>query len=615
MKLNRAVISCRTIGTLYIPIFRLQLHLQIMKSFPLLIFGLIAVCFGCTTSQSNQESQLNAPLFDNLGDYKVEITTKSELASRLFNQGINLTYGFNHNEAARAFREAARIDSTCAMCYWGNAYVLGPNYNAGMEEDVEQEAYEVSKKAMSLIDNVKPWEKALIKAMGARYNYDKSRDRTILDQDYAEAMQQAYSQFPDHDDITAIYAESLMNLHPWDLYTRDGEAKPWTPEIVSLLEKVIDRSPNHPGANHFYIHAVEASDNPGQGLAAASTLEGLVPGSGHLVHMPSHIYIRTGHYHEGSMVNERAAEADSLYIVNCNAQGIYPLAYYPHNLHFLAACAALEGRGETAINAAFRVAAKTDKSLMREPGLETLQHYTIIPYYVLTKFAQWDEILTLSQPEDDLIYPLAIWHYARGMAFAGKNKVAEAREELTKLKEIKQNPKLSEITIWDLNSVDHLVNIASNILEAELLVKAGNFQQSIDLLQEAVVIEDGLTYNEPPDWFFSVRHSLGAVLLQAGRFSEAEKIYQEDLDFYPENGFALNGLRNSLMKQGKEVEARAVNQRLEKAWKYADIELVDSRVKTFAYQQIQQTPSFGSFMAAVPKTSLCGPINKNNTVN
>jgi len=261
-----------------------------------------------------------------------------------------------------------------------------------------------------------------------------------------------------------------------------------------------------------------------------------------------------------------------------------------------------------AINAAFRVAANTDTTLMREAGLETLQHYAIIPYYVMAKFAQWDEILDLPKPEDDLIYPLAIWHYARGMAYAGKDEWQQAQGELASLKEIQQNPKLSEITIWDLNAVDNLVNIATNILEAELLGNEGKYEQAITLLEEAVAIEDGLTYNEPPDWFFSVRHSLGAMLLQAGRYEEAEKIYKEDLDFYPENGFALNGLYLSLTEQGRQAEAEAVRGRFEKAWQYADIELEDSRVKTMAYEHIEQKPTFGSFMAEVPKAALCGPL-------
>lgn len=581
-----------------------------------IVFSLTVISLGYFSCQKKQDSSnLMAPLFDNLGDYTLKISTKSDLAQRLFNQGLNLAYGFNHNEAARAFREAARIDIACAMCNWGIAYVLGPNYNAGMEEDVKKEAYDASQKALSLAENATPWEKALIDAIVARYNYDKTDDRAQLDQDYADAMKNAYTQFPNNDDIGAIYAESLMNLHPWDLYTRAGEPKPWTPDIVTTLEKVLDRSNRHPGANHFYIHAVEASANPGQGLAAAGRLTDLVPGSGHLVHMPSHIYIRTGHYHEGSLVNERASLADSLYIVNCNAQGIYPLAYYPHNLHFLTACAALEGRGETSINAAYRVVNNTNTSLMREPGLETLQHYTILPYYVLAKFSQWDKILTLLKPEDDLIYPLAIWHYIRGMAFAAKDDLPKAQSELRAVQEIGRNPQLEEITIWSINPVNHLVNIASRTLEAELLAKAGDFNKAIALLTEAVEIEDGLTYNEPPDWFFSVRHSLGAVLLQAGRNADAERTYREDLDFYPENGFALNGLYLSLINQGRMEEAASVKVRFEKAWEFADIELEDSRVKAIAYQNIKSDPGDFTLLAGLADITVCSPIQSRPSLN
>jgi Flp pilus assembly protein TadD len=580
-----------------------------MKNRFAVILSLFVISSGFLSCQKKEDTAgLMAPLFDNLGNYTVKISTNSDLAQRLFSQGLNLAYGFNHNEAARAFREAARIDTTCAMCNWGIAYVLGPNYNAGMEEDVKKEAYDASRKALSLSENVNPWEKVLIGAIVARYNYDKTDDRALLDQDYAEAMKNAYTRFPKQDDIATIYAESLLNLHPWDLYTHAGETKPWTPDIVSLLEEILDRSPEHPGANHFYIHAVEASANPGQGLAAAGRLTDLVPGSGHLVHMPSHIYIRTGHYHEGSLVNERASLADSLYIVNCNAQGIYPLAYYPHNLHFLTACAALEGKGETAINTAYRVAANTNVSLMREPGLQTLQHYSILPFYVLTKFSQWDKILTLPKPDDDLIYPIAIWHCVRGMAFAAKADLANAHSELLAVQEIGRNSKLAEITIWNINSVNHLVNIASRILEAELSAKAGDFDRAVTLLTEAVEIEDGLTYNEPPDWFFSVRHSLGAVMLQAGRYAEAEKTYLEDLDFYPENGFALNGLYLSLMNQGKMEEANFVKARFDKAWEFADIQLVDSRVMDIAYQNINSDPGNLTLLVEVADITACRPI-------
>lgn len=563
-----------------------------------------ALMFACQSPQGSD--QLQAPLFDNLGKYKLTITTTSKLAQRFFNQGLNLTYGFNHGEAERSYREAVRQDSTCAMCYWGRAYVLGTNYNAAMEDAVKQEAQQMTKKALAHTEGVSGWEKALIEASASRFNYDKTEDQSVLDQDYAEAMRKVYQQFPQHDDIATFYAEALMNLHPWDLHTKQGEPKPWTLEIISHLETILERNADHPGANHLYIHAVEASATPERGLPSADRLGDLMPGAGHLVHMPSHIYIRTGHYHKGSDVNEKATVVDSLYIASCNAQGVYPLAYFPHNIHFLAATAALEGRGETSINAAFRVAAHTDTAMMREPGLQTLQHYLMIPHYVLVKFRQWDHILTLKRPEDDLLYPLAVWHYARGMAFAGKNQLEKAQEALTEVKTMAQNSALGEITIWDLNSVDQLINIASRVLEAEILRKQGDRASAIALLNEAITIEDQLNYNEPPDWFFSVRHALGAVLLEAQQFTAAEKIYRKDLFFLPENGWSLNGLHLSLVGQNKLEEALEVQERFEKAWQYADITLTASEVKPGAYQNINSISVFGSYLAGMPKVTWCG---------
>ncbi len=306
---------------------------------------LIIISALLVSCQYGQESQsLQAPLFGNLGDHHLEVTTSSSLAQRFFTQGLNLTYGFNHAEAGRSFREAIRLDSTCAMAYWGAAFVLGPNYNAAMEEDVKQSAVAYVQQAIAYEANAQPWEQALIRALAARYGYEQTEDQNELNEAYASAMQQAHRQYPEHDDIQTLYAESLMDLHPWDLYFRQGVAKPWTPEILTAIEGVLGRNPDHPGANHMYIHAVEASARPDQGLASAERLVDLMPGSGHLVHMPSHIYIRTGHYHEGSLVNEKAIEVDSTYVDQCNAQGAYPLTYFPHNIHFLAATAALEGR-------------------------------------------------------------------------------------------------------------------------------------------------------------------------------------------------------------------------------------------------------------------------------
>ncbi len=564
--------------------------------------------FSCQSPQGS--TPLQAPLFDNLGKHELTITTDVKMAQRFFNQGLNLTYGFNHAEAERSYQEAVRQDSTCAMCYWGIAYVLGTNYNAAMDDAFRQKAQQMTQKALANLEDVSDWEKALIEASATRYNYDKTEDQSVLDQDYAEAMRKVHQQFPTHDDIATFYAEALMNLHPWDLYTKQGEPKPWTMEITSNIEAILERSPQHPGANHLYIHAVEASATPERGLPHADRLGALIPGSGHLVHMPSHIYIRTGHYHEGSVANEKAIVVDSLYIANCNAQGLYPLAYFPHNIHFLAATAAFEGRGETSVNAAFRVAAHTDTAMMREEGLQTLQHYLMIPHYVLVKFGQWDHILTLKQPDEDLVYPLAVWHYARGMAFAGKNQWEKAQEALAAVKTLVQQPALKEVTIWELNAADDLIQIAGRVLEAEILRKQGNNSKAIVLLKEAIAIEDQLNYNEPPDWFFSVRHTLGAVLLESKQYTAAEKIYTQDLAFLPENGWALNGLYLSLVGQNRLQEALEVKERFEKAWQYADIQLATSEVKPIAYQHINSTSAFGSYLAGVPKITWCG-VKKN----
>lgn len=557
------------------------------------------------------KADFTAPLFDNMGDYAINISTQSEYSEKFFNQGLNLAYAFNHAEAERSYKEAIRLDSGNAMAYWGAAYVLGANYNAAMDEANKLKAKALIEQAVDVIENASDWEKALINATAIRYNYLPGKEQKVMDVEYSNAMRKVSRDFPENDDISVLFAESLMNLHPWDLYTKKGIAKPWTKEIEDILELVLARNPDHPGANHMYIHAVEASSTPERGLKVAERLPALVPGAGHLVHMPSHIYIRTGDYHKGSEVNELATKVDSLYIVNCNAQGAYPLAYFPHNIHFLAATAALEGRGETAINAAFRTAFHTDTTVMIEPGMQTLQHYLMIPYYVMVKFGQWDKILSIDNPAADLLYPTAVWHYARGMAFTGKNEWEKAAIELEKVKEISQNPELSAVTIWDINSADQLIKIAKNVLEAEILYKNGQLKEAIALLYQAVEIEDQLNYNEPPDWFFSVRHTLGAVLMADGQFEKAQQVYEEDLFYFPKNGWALNGFYSSLMNQNKLMEALDVMQKFETAWQYADIELEGSLVKDKVYGNIQENPSLAN---AITSSSQSIPLcRKKNT--
>lgn len=518
-----------------------------------------------------------APKFEGLEGIDFKISTNNQEVQQYFNQGIMLAYGFNHAEAARSFHEVSRLDPHCAMGYWGFAYVLGPNYNAGMEDDNYQRAYAAVQKAKKLSATCSPKEIALIEALTTRYAEKPPKDRKPLDVAYAAAMKKVYQKFSSDPDIGALYAESLMNLHPWDLYEKNtGKAKAWTPEIVKVLEGLMAKNPKHPGAHHFYVHAMEASFTPEKALKSAKLLETLVPGSGHLVHMPSHIYIRTGDYHLGSLSNIDAVKIDSLYTTLCHAQGAYPLGYYPHNYHFLAATAALEGNSKLAWTAAKKLQEHTSVEIMRQPGWGTLQHYYTIPYYIAVKFSMWDTIISLPKPENDLVYPQLVWHYARGMVYLGKHDLKNAEKELSSVNQLSKNNTLKDITIWNINTTSDLAQIASKVLAAGVVSQKNDFNKAISLLNEAVAIEDRLNYNEPPDWFFSVRHYLGAVLLKAGKYSDAEKVYREDLIVWPKNGYALIGLYNSLLKQKKETEALKVKTAFDTAWQYADFKIVAS---------------------------------------
>lgn len=536
---------------------------------------------GCYIPKTNDKDwytqNQKAPKFRGLDGVNFKITTNNPEAQEYFNQGMMLAYGFNHAEAARSFYEASRLDPNCAMAYWGFAYVLGPNYNAGMEEDNFQRAYDSAQKAKKLSSRCSPKEIAMIDALLMRYTKNPPADRKPLDIAYAEAMKKVYSQFPSDPDIGALYAESQMNLHPWDLYQKgNGIPKKWTPKILAVLNELIKKNPKHPGAHHFLVHAVEASAHPENGLKSAKLLETLVPGSGHLVHMPSHIYIRTGDYHQGTLSNIEAVKIDSLYTTACHAQGAYPLAYYPHNYHFLVATAALEGNSKLAWESAQILQQHMSPKIMREAGWGTLQHYYSIPYYIAVKFSMWDKIMEIPQPEKDLAYPNAIWHYAQGMAYLGKNDIANAEKQLASLNQLAKDKTLKEVTIWNINTTYDLVQIATNVLSAGVEAKKNNLDKAIVLLNQAITIEDQLNYNEPPDWFFSVRHYLGTVLLKAGKYAEAEKVYKQDLQTLPKNGFALIGLYNALTAQKKEKEALKIKTSFDDAWQYADFDIKDS---------------------------------------
>lgn len=526
----------------------------------------------CTEKQPTFQS----PLLKNIGDYSVPVTTQSKYARQFFNQGITMANNFNHAEAERSFREAVRLDSTFAMGWWGIAYMLGPNFNSAANMGTIQEIRTAVTKAVGLMDHASDWEQALIKAIQIKF----PMDTIITDSEgFATGMKKVFEQFPDNSFAATLYAEAVMNLHPWDFYAGKGGApREWTPEIVSLLEKVISIDPKNPLANHLYLHATEASTDLSKALISAERLKTLVPAAGHLVHMPSHIYINTGDYHEGSLANEAAVLADSIYVAECQAQGYYPQMYYTHNYHFLAATAAFEGRAARSLEAAYKTAALVDKKYYHEPGYEMVQHYLTIPNHILIKFAQWEKIMTLPKPTEDLIYPTAIWHYSRGMALVNLDRADEAKAELAKLNELRQVPTIANQLNWGINKVTDVCAISAKVLEAALKEKEGKQSEAIQLLKEAIVIEDGLNYTEPPDWFFSVRHVLGSLLLKTGDYAEAEKIYSEDLFYWAKNGFALSGLAESLTSQGKIKEAEEVKAQFMEAWRYADTELKNSVV-------------------------------------
>jgi len=529
--------------------------------------------FACRKEEVKQ-----APLFDNLGTLHFPITTNSELAQKYFNQGIILAYGFNHEEAFRSFEEVSRLDTNCAMAYWGMAYVLGPNINLPMDAGVVHTAYEAIQKAISLLDDETQKEKDFVMALSVRYSAEAMEDRTPLDQAYSDAMRNLASKYPDDLDAATMFAESIMDLNPWDYWLKDGTAQPWTPELLAVLESVIEKNPEHHGANHLYIHAVEASKNPHRGLASADRLRFLAPGAGHLVHMPAHIYIRTGKYHEGSLANIRAVKSDEEYINQCNQQGFYPLSYYPHNYHFLWATATLEGDSKTAIDAALKTSQKPPDSLMDVCGYQTLQHFAAIPLYAYVTFGKWEEILGYEKPSDERPYILAVWHYARSMALIAKNNLSEAENEIVELDGFRGNETIDSLFIWGFNSAGILVDIASEVANGELEAKKKNYSDAIAHLKKAVEFENTLIYDEPPTWFYPCRQNLGAILIWAGRYAEAENVYKENLAEIPDNGWGLFGLHQALLKQGKTEEAAEVNNKFIEAWKYADVQLTSSRI-------------------------------------
>lgn len=496
--------------------------------------------------------------------------TRRDSIQRYFDQGLVLAYGFNHAEAARSFWQATRLDSTCAMAWWGFAYVLGPNYNAGMDKDNYERAYAAIAKAQALKTSCTAKEQGLIEAMALRYTAAPVDDRAPLDKAYSDAMRTLATAHPADADIAALFAESLMDQHPWDLWEKDGTEKPWTPEIIATLERSMKVFPDHFGAHHLYIHAVEASRTPERGLPSAAFLTDAVPGSGHLVHMPSHIYIRTGRYHEGVLANQRSVSVDSGYTARCHAAGIYPIAYFPHNIHFLSACATLSGEKKTAWSSALNLRSRLASDLMHLPDFATLQHYEAFPWMVAVKLELWDKLAAEVAPDSTLPYAKALWHYAQGVRQARNGQLDNASTALDHLRAGMRDTLVQAMTIWGINSAPHILRIAEHALQGEIAAAGNRPDEAVRHFTAAVAAEDSLQYQEPPDWSFPARHELGRALLKAGKFADAEACFAQDLVNWPENGFALEGLRDALLAQKKTGEAMALDERIVAAWKYAD---------------------------------------------
>jgi tetratricopeptide (TPR) repeat protein len=507
------------------------------------------------------------PLYTDLGTHHKRISTRVPAAQQYFDQGLRLTYGFNHAEAIRSFTRAAELDSTCAICYWGIALAYGPHVNAPMDSASGVAAYAAVQKALALASHAPPRERAYIEAVAQRYEAAPPANRARLDTAYSRAMAKVAKAYPNDLDAATLYAESLMDLRPWNYWKPDGTPYEGTTEIVRQLRRVIAANPSHPGACHYYIHAVEAVD-PKAAVPCAERLAQLMPGEGHMVHMPAHIYIRVGRWNDAVKANQHAIHTDEVFIEGQNPRGVYPLAYYPHNIHFLAFASTMAGRSAQAIEASKTLTGKVNVDVARQVGMlqEMLPYHTL----TLTTFGKWDDVLAEPLPPADIRFSYAMAYYARGVAHAAKQQWAEAQAALDTVTAI-------NAATPDAAESKTALAIAVHALTGEIASRRGDLDAGITHFREAIKIEDAGLYFEPPKWYYPVRHSLGAVLLRAGKNAEAEQIYREDLKRFPENGWALFGLAQALKAQGKDAEAARVDARFRKAWADADVTLVASR--------------------------------------
>jgi len=542
--------------------------------FRILVLLVLSFCLSSIAQDHSGHSQAKpATLMPGLGNAHHPVSTSNPEAQQFFDQGLRLIYDFNHDEAARSFQRATELDPKLAIAYWGIAEAVGPNYNDPASEDRFKQAHEAIQKAVDLSSNASPSERAYIQAMAKRFPADPKADLKQAAEDYHDAMREVSKKYPDDLDAATLFAESGMNLHSWALWHVDGTPEVGTEEIVATLESVIRRDPNHLGAIHYYIHATEASPNPERALAGANRLAALAPNAGHIVHMPAHVYIRTGDYEAAVKTNEQAADVDRAYIKATGAQGIYPLMYYSHNLHFIAMCASMNGNYAEARKNADLLVANVGPHVRDMPPLEG---FMTIPMAVDVRFHKWNEILAMPQPDPAMKITTGFWHFARGMALAGTGKLSEAEAEYKIVSEAEQNTPPDVVFAMPINNkAKDIMKISEDVLGAKIAVARKDNVQAISLLTAAVAIQDTLKYGEPPDWFFPVRESLGGVLLINRDAPGAEKVFRADLDRNPRNPRSLFGLQEALKAQDRNYDASFVESEFHDSWMGGEVKVED----------------------------------------
>jgi len=535
----------------------------------------LAIVLSLTIMAAAQDHAMGAArpvtMMTGLGDLHHPVSTRNRSAQEFFNQGLRLIYAFNHDEAARSFQKAAELDPKLAMAYWGIAEAVGPNYNDPASADRFKRAHEAIQKAVDLSGNASDAERGYILAMAKRFPADPKSDLRKAAEDYRDAMREVVKNYPDDLDAATLFAESGMNLHPWGLWHQDGTPQEGTEEIVATLESVIKRDPDHLGALHYYIHAVEASNSPERALAAANRLAAQAPAAGHIVHMPAHVYIRTGDYAAAVKTNQEAAAADRAYLKSSGAQGIYPMMYYSHNLHFIAMCSAMTGDYAEAHKAAEMLAGHVGPAVKDMPALEG---FMTIPMAVNVRFHKWDEILAMKAPDAEMKTTTGFWHFARGMALAGKGRISEAEAEYKIVAEAEKATPPDVVFQMPINNkTKDILKIAENVLGAQVALAKKDNAAAAGMLRDAVAVQDTLKYDEPQDWFFPVRESLGGVLLMSGDAKGAEQVFRDDLAKTPRNPRSLFGLHRALQAQDRNSDAWFVEQEFRKAWKGGEGEL------------------------------------------